>query len=66
MNLESLARRVYELHRARDVSRGRCRGPVPTWDQLPEPTRSRLIAAYWRTRSSYDAGRRPPRETRIE
>lgn len=57
MNLESLARRVYELYCARDVSRSRCRGPVPTWDQLPEPTR---------TRSSYDAGRRPPRETRIE
>lgn len=53
--LEALARRVYELHRGR----------VP-WDQLPEATRSALIAAYWRARSGYEAGRTEPREVRIE
>lgn len=63
--LEALARRVHEFHRARDVRRGRSRVPIPTWDQLDEPTRSRLIAAYWRARSSYDAGRQLPREVRI-
>jgi hypothetical protein len=63
--LEVLARCVYELHRARDVQRGWSRVPILTWDQLDEPTRSRLIAAYWRARSSYDAGRQLPREVRI-
>lgn len=53
--LETLARRVYELHRS----------PVP-WDALPESRRSELIAAYWRARSGYEAGRTMPRETRIE
>ena len=65
MTLEVCARRVYELHRARDVRCGRSRAPIPTWDQLDEPTRSQLIAAYWRARSSYDAGRREVREVRI-
>ncbi len=55
MNLEALARRVYELHRGR-----------PAWDELPEAERSRLIATYWRARSGYDQGRREPREVRIE
>lgn len=55
LDLEACARRVYELHHGR----------VP-WDALPEATRSRLIAAYWRTRSSYEAGRQVPRETRID
>ena len=63
--LEALARRVYELHRARDAQRGRSRVSIPTWDQLDEPTRSRLIAAYWRARSSYDVGRRPVREVQL-
>jgi hypothetical protein len=65
--LELLARRVYALHRARDLQRKRrsSEGRIPTWDELDEPTRSRLIAAYWRTRSSYDAGRKLPREVRI-
>ena len=64
-DLEQLARRVYELHRARDVKRGRSRTRIPNWDELPSPARS-LIAAYWRTRASYDAGRREPREVRID
>ena len=63
--LEALARHVYELYRARDVRRGRSRVPIPTWDQLDEPTRSQLIVAYWRARSSYDAGRQLPHEVRI-
>lgn len=54
MNLEACARRVYELHRGR----------VP-WDALSEPTRSQLIAAYWRARSEYEAGRTEPREVRV-
>jgi hypothetical protein len=41
------------------------RAPIPTRDELDEPTRSRLIAAYWRARASYDAGRREAREVRI-
>jgi hypothetical protein len=57
---------VYELDRASDVRRGRSRVRIPTWDQLDEPTRSRLIAAYWRVRSSYDAGRTLPRELPIK
>jgi hypothetical protein len=65
IDLERCARRVYELHRARDVRRGRSRAPIPTWEQLDEAARSRLIAEYWRARSSYDAGRRLPREVRI-
>lgn len=65
VDLETCARRVYELHRALDVRRGRSRAPIPTWDQLDESTRGRLVAAYQRTRASYDAGRRPPREVRI-
>jgi len=65
VNLETCARRVYELHRARDVARGRSRTRIPTWDELAESTRSALIAVYWRTRSSYDAGRRDPREVAI-
>jgi len=64
--LEALARRVYELHRARDVRRGRSRAPIPTWDQLDEPARCRLITAYWRTRASYEVGRKQPREVRID
>lgn len=65
-DLEQLARRVYELHRAGAVKRGRSRTRIPNWDELPEPARSSLIAAYWRTRASYDAGRREPREVRID
>lgn len=53
MNLEALARRVYELNR----------GPVP-WDALSEARRSELIAAYWRARSAYRVVE--ARETRIE
>jgi hypothetical protein len=64
--LERCARRVYELHRERDVRRGRGGAPIPTWGELDEPTRSRLIATYWRVRSSYDLGRREAREVRIE
>lgn len=64
--LETCARRVYELHRARYARRRRSHeGRIPTWGELPEPARSHLIAAYWRARSSYDAGRRDPREVRI-
>jgi hypothetical protein len=65
--LEACARGVYELHLARDLRRKRrsSEGQIPTWDELDEPTRSRLIATYWRARSSYDAGRRPVREVRI-
>ena len=64
--IERCARRVYELHRAGDLKRRRSReGRIPTWDDLPEPERSRRIAAYWRARSSYDAGRREPREVEI-
>lgn len=44
MNLEALARRVYELHHGR----------VP-WERLSEARRSELIAAYWRARSGYGA-----------
>lgn len=55
VTIEALARRVYELHRCH-----------PPWDALPEATRSRLIAAYWRTRASYEQGRREPREVRIQ
>jgi len=65
LTLEVCARRVYELHRARDVQRGRSRAPIPTWGQLDEPTRSQMIAAYWRAQSSYDVGRREVREVRI-
>jgi hypothetical protein len=54
VNLEPLARRVYELHRCQ-----------PPWDTLPEATRSRLIAAYWRARAGYEQGRREVREVRI-
>lgn len=64
--LEACARRVYELHRAGAAKHRRSHeGRIPTWDELPEPKRSRLIAAYWRVRWSYDAGRRPPREVRV-
>jgi hypothetical protein len=45
-DLETCARHVYELHRARDIALGRSREPIPTWGELDEPTRSRLIAAY--------------------
>jgi hypothetical protein len=65
-DLEACARRVYELHRAREVRRGRSRAPIPTWHQLDESTRCRLIAAYWRARSQYDAGRGSPREIKLE
>lgn len=60
MNLEALARRVYELHSKRS------RSPVRPWESLPEPERSALIAAYWRARSAYEQGRREVREVRIE
>jgi hypothetical protein len=64
--IERCARRVYEFHRAGDLKRRRSRdGRIPTWDELPEPERCRLIAAYWRSRSSYDVGRREPREVAI-
>ena len=63
--LEALARRVYELHRERDLARGRNRARIPTWPELDEPTRSQLIATYWRARASYEVGRREPREVRI-
>lgn len=64
--IEACARRVYELHRAKDARRRRSHeGPIPTWDELPEPARSQLIAAYWRARSSYDAGRADPHEVPI-
>jgi hypothetical protein len=33
--------------------------------ELDDAARRRLIAAYGRTRASYDAGQRPPREVRI-
>ncbi len=66
MNLEHCARRVYELHRACDTKRRRSHeGRIPTWDELSEPERCRLIVGYWRTRSSYDAGRREPCEVKI-
>lgn len=66
IDIEACARRVYELHRARDAKRGRSReGRIPAWDELSEPTRSRLIASYWRARSSYEGGRREPREVRV-
>lgn len=65
LDLEVCARRIYELGRERDVRRGRSRARIPTWDDLPEDERSRLIAAYWRARAQYDAGRREPREVRI-
>lgn len=52
-DLETLARRAYELQRS----------PVP-WDRLPESRRSELIAAYWRARSAY--GVTEARETRID
>lgn len=64
--LEDCARRVYELHRARDTKRRRSHeGRIPTWDELPESARCRLIVTYWRVRSSYDIGRLIPREVRI-
>jgi hypothetical protein len=64
--IERCARRVYELHRAGDLKRRRSsERRIPTWDELPEPERSRMIAAYWRARSSYDVGRREPREVAI-
>lgn len=64
--LEACARRVYDLHRARDAKRRRSNeGRIPAWDELPESARSAAIAAYWRARSSYDAGRREPREVAI-
>jgi hypothetical protein len=64
--IERCARRVYELHRAGDLKRRRSsEGGIPTWDELPEPERSRIIAAYWRARASYDVGRREPREVAI-
>lgn len=52
-DLEALTRRVYELHRGQG------------WDALSEARRSALIAAYWRARSQYEAGRTEPREVRI-
>lgn len=66
MILETLARRAYEIHRDRDVKRGRSHVKIPTWDELDEPARSRLIAEYWRARASYGVGRHQPREVRIE
>src|SRR5215510_13083527 len=58
--------RRHELHRARDTKRRRSHeGRIPTWDELDEPARSALIAAYWRARSSYDAARQSPREVVI-
>jgi len=62
--LEAYARRVYELHRAQDLQRKRrsSEGRIPTWEELDEPTRTQLIAAYWRARASYEVGRRPVRE----
>lgn len=38
--------------------------PIPTWEQLDEPTRSRLVAAHRRARASY-VGRKLLREVRI-
>ena len=64
IRLADLARHAYELHRARDARRSRTR--IPTWDELPEPERSALIARYWRARASYETGRREAREVRIE
>jgi hypothetical protein len=63
IGIEACARRVYELHRDRDVQRGRGRVKIPTRNELDEPTRSRLIAAYWRSASGY--GRAEAREVRI-
>lgn len=60
-----LARRVYELHRAKDVKRGRSRVPIPTWEQLTEEQRDALVTGYARTRRAYDRGRRLPRETKL-
>jgi len=66
VDIEDCARRVYELARAGDTTRRRSsEGRIPTWDELPEAARSRLIVAYWRVRSSYDVGRQLPREVRI-
>jgi hypothetical protein len=65
LDLGALAQRVYDLHRDRDVRRGRSRTRIPTWVELDEPTRSRLIATYWRARAQYDAGRSEPREVDI-
>jgi hypothetical protein len=62
----ALARRVYELHRERDVRRGRSRTPIPGWEQLPPADRSRLTAEYARVRSTYDYVRREPNESRID
>ncbi|HEU4727704.1 MAG TPA: hypothetical protein VFT22_07440 [Kofleriaceae bacterium] len=55
LTLEVLARHVHELHRC-----------TPPWERLSEPERSRRIVAYWRAVASYEAGRREPREVRIE
>jgi len=52
--IEDCARRVYELHRARDLRRKRRsnEGRIPTWGELDEPTRSQMIAEYWRAWST--------------
>jgi hypothetical protein len=63
-DLEALARRVYELHQARDVKRGG--GRVLSWYELPEAERSELIAGTWRVLVAYEADRPMPREVRIE
>lgn len=65
-DIEACARRIYELHRVHEAKHRRSNdGRIPAWDEMPEPARCALIAAYWRVRSSYDASRREPREVRI-
>jgi hypothetical protein len=57
---------VHELHRERDVRRGRSRVPIPTWDELDESTRSQLIVSYRNARAQYDAGQRDPSEVKLD
>lgn len=64
--IETCARRVYELQREQDLKRQRSgAGRIPTWDELPESERCRLIVAYWRVHSQYETGRSEPTESKI-